>query len=104
MSEHTPGPWAVNPALAQVDAFVLSPSQAPIPVCQMLWPTDERSEAETEANARLVAAAPDILAALKEARKGCQLLDDLCACGADDDYVRDLLSTIDSALAKAGVQ
>jgi hypothetical protein len=30
----------------------------------MLWPTDERSEAETAANARLIAAAPELLDAL----------------------------------------
>ena len=56
MSAHTPGPWAVHPVKAQVDAF----SPHPIPVCQMLWPTTERSEDETEANARLIAAAPDL--------------------------------------------
>ena len=61
MSAHTPGPWAVHPVKAQVDAF----SPHPIPVCQMLWPTTERSEDETEANARLIAAAPDLLEALK---------------------------------------
>lgn len=61
MSGHTPGPWAMNPVLARVDAM---PSL--LPVCQLLWPTDERPEAETEANARLIAAAPELLEALKE--------------------------------------
>lgn len=58
---HTPGPWAVNPFNAQVDAFV---GGEPLPVCQLLWPTDERTEEETFANARLIAAAPDLLEAL----------------------------------------
>ena len=61
-AEHTKGPWAVNPTSAQVDAFV---GVKPLPICQLLWPTDERTEAETEANAHLIAAAPDLLAALK---------------------------------------
>jgi len=58
-ARHTSGPWAVNPVCAQVDAM---PSG--LPICQLLWPTDERSEAETEANAHLIAAAPDLLEAL----------------------------------------
>lgn len=53
ISKHTPGPWAVNPINAQVDAFK---DGEPIPVCRLLWPTTERSEAETEANAARCAA------------------------------------------------
>lgn len=62
-AQHSPGPWAVHPAKAQVDAFV---GGEPLPVCQLLWPTDRRSEDETEANACLIAAAPKMLALLKE--------------------------------------
>lgn len=58
--KHTPGPWAVHPGCAQVDAF----TPTPVAVCRLLWPTDVRGEEETEANARLIAAAPDLLAAL----------------------------------------
>lgn len=54
-TKHTPGPWLVNPALAQVDAPIDG-----APVCQLLWPTELRSEKETSANARLIAAAPDL--------------------------------------------
>lgn len=60
---HTPGPWAVNPLRAQVDAL---PSA--VPICQLLWPTPERSEVETFANAKLIAAAPDLYAAAIAAR------------------------------------
>lgn len=59
--QHTPGPWAVHPVSARVDAFS---GGTPLPVCELLWPTDERSEAETEANAHLIAAAPEMLDAL----------------------------------------
>lgn len=61
MSEpiHTPGPWLVNPFCAQVD------DSAAVPICQLLWPTDERSERETMQNAKLIMAAPDMLAALE---------------------------------------
>jgi hypothetical protein len=63
---HTPGSWAVHPSKARVDAFV---GGAPLPVCELLWPTDQRSEAETEANAHLIAAAPEMYEALKEANE-----------------------------------
>ena len=58
---HTPGPWIVNPFCAQVDCSAVSAKGGLLPVAQMLWPTDERSEAETEANARLIAEAPTLL-------------------------------------------
>lgn len=62
MTKHTPGPWAVNPINAQVDE--LRDGKA-IPVCRMLWPTELRGEDETLKNARLIAAAPEMLAALQ---------------------------------------
>lgn len=55
----------VNPLMAQVDCGTLSRKGGLLPVAQMLWPTDERSEAETEANARLIAVAPEMLDVLK---------------------------------------
>jgi len=63
MSKHTPGPWAVNPFRATVDA---GSEDGPLPISMMLWPTDKRSEAETEANARLISAAPELLEALED--------------------------------------
>lgn len=61
-AQHTPGPWAVHPVSARVDAFS---GGTPLPVCELLWPTDDRSEGETEANAHLITAAPDMLDALE---------------------------------------
>lgn len=58
----TKGPWAVNPLNAQVDAFG---EDGAVAVCALLWPTDRRSEAETEANAHLIATGPDLYRALK---------------------------------------
>jgi hypothetical protein len=59
----TEGPWAKHPALAQVDAFNTG---VPVPVFQALWPTDLRSEEETEANEEFIAHArqdvPDLVA------------------------------------------
>lgn len=70
MAEHTPGPWTVNPWQARVDCGVIDPDGDLLPVCQMLWPTDYRSEPETLANALLIAAAPDLLAAAKRSLQG----------------------------------
>lgn len=92
-AKHTPGPWAANPIVTQVDAM-----SDMLPICQLLWPTDQRSEEETEANARLIAAAPDLLHALQMVRD------------ADNDAGHDGLpripaaarATIDAALASAG--
>jgi hypothetical protein len=53
MRKYTKGPWQVH----QIKAQVCEASGSPI--CGLLWPTDERSEDETRANALLIAAAPD---------------------------------------------
>lgn len=58
----TPGPWAVHPVKATVDGF---DTGEPLPVCAMLWPTDKRTEEQTEANADLCAAAPQMAALIK---------------------------------------
>lgn len=53
MSTHTPGPWCALNAGLVVAAGDVKVAQA------------DRANAYTEANARLIAAAPDLLAALK---------------------------------------
>jgi hypothetical protein len=54
IQKHTKTPWAVNPFRAQIDAFDGGRDGDPQAVCKMLWPTDARSEAETEANAAFI--------------------------------------------------
>lgn len=56
---HTPAPWAVNPFLAQVDGAPAT-EEGLTPICQLLWPTDVRSEEETQANANLISLAPEL--------------------------------------------
>lgn len=87
---HTPGPWATNPINAVVDAFV---DGKPLPVCKMLWPTEERSEEDTQANARLIAAAPDLLEALRNC---------LCPAGGWTGMPRGMVATVQDCV-DAGV-
>ena len=64
---HTPGPWTVNGNIGRKSELGIMADAAPCIIATMgnqkEWP------AEAEANARLIAAAPDLLAALQEARE-----------------------------------
>lgn len=60
---HTKGPWLVSPFSARVEV-----PDCDAPICEMLWPTDLRSEDETYANAVLSAAAPELLEALQASK------------------------------------
>jgi len=56
VSGHTPGPWAVTP-----DSFVMAGSRPSIGVARVITHAKE-----FVANARLIAAAPNLLEALRE--------------------------------------
>ena len=110
MSKFTPGPWiadSVNTLDDSVTAvwqndgrgdYYLRTAQ----VCECLWSSQEDREtgendptlAEAEANARLIAAAPDLLSALVESNKILHSLPATC------DLVRAICAN-DSAIAKA---
>lgn len=67
MSKHTPGPWRIVPGGVRVGSgLICSTFQA------MRYPGQEerfkRESAEREANAHLIAAAPDLLEALLRCR------------------------------------
>ena len=87
MSEHTPGPWVLKPARSIVGGWAVWAEYEPGKHCQVAdiepWPNDPDTAPESEANARLIAAAPDLLAA-------CEALIDA------DSY--DLKSLLDDAL------
>lgn len=61
MSKHTPGPWKVGAA----SSAVYEPSNDARAIA--LMPTANWAIETREANARLIAAAPELLAALREA-------------------------------------
>lgn len=63
-TQHTPGPWEVivPPTISGDSRWVMGPDEKPI--AQINW---GREQDERFANARLIASAPDLLAALEAA-------------------------------------
>ena len=59
MNEHTPGPWEYDAAM------VWGGPQGLTSICEILFHEDERAD-EHGPNARLIAAAPDLLEALEK--------------------------------------
>lgn len=66
MAEHTKGPWRTGDVFAR--KYVFASKTNDDKSCVAMCDTELASEAEQEANARLIAAAPDILAAAQLAR------------------------------------
>ena len=60
MSNHTPGPWGVDSHTAHVNQISTG-----LPLAALQWPSYDRSEEKTKANARLIASAPCLLEAVK---------------------------------------
>ena len=80
-AKHTPGPWKVHHTKAttqQAGSVFIGANGETEPVAEVLGqindPVDgERSKSEQLANARLLAAAPDLLAALRDECEGINL-------------------------------
>lgn len=62
MSNHTPAPWIVDINEEYDGAFIISEQVAP----NLRYLGNRRAIAQSEANIRLIAAAPDMLATLEE--------------------------------------
>ena len=62
MSNHTPGPWFFNDDNDHITSE-LREGKAEIAICETGW--SEPFESEQQANARLIAAAPELLEALQ---------------------------------------
>ena len=104
---HTPGPWAVHPAYPWIIKQDLKVPFADIEdgltVCNTtgldgsgFFPSSE----EGRANARLIAAAPELLEALEEARAGLLWYQDRNP-GQRDGSDDEAMARIDAAIAKA---
>lgn len=102
-SRHTPGPWRVSDESPHIIMCGVSRLVGSVTCWPGTWAYVE-SEDEAKANARLFAAAPDLLAALLDARCYVQHHVDQKDIDAESlaVYKHDL-AVIDAALLKAGV-
>jgi FMN phosphatase YigB (HAD superfamily) len=91
MEKHTPGPWECG-KFAHYFTDVVAVDGRRVATATIAY----RSSAEADANARLLAAAPDLLAALRTARERIVSLSD-----ATGSVSRRTLADIDAAIAKA---
>ncbi len=65
-AQHTPGPWSIVP-YGDGDSLVIHDARGDWRVCFMATPGKLGSIERIEANAHLIAAAPDLLAVLQDA-------------------------------------
>lgn len=66
MSKHTPGPWVVGPIPGSDEChFYIEADSAGRDICDMAHPDGDASD-EDMANARLIAAAPEMAGLLRE--------------------------------------
>ena len=66
MSKHTPGPWAIESG-----GDIIQDAEPCFPLVAHCFDTPGFADGEAEANARLMAAAPDLLAALRQLTRFC---------------------------------
>ena len=90
-TKHTPGPWETLP---DGDTFFIRVSDKAKPIAKLTWACIRR--AELKANARLIAAAPELLEALEDALACLERLED-----KDGAYRVTCIQQCKQAIAKA---
>jgi hypothetical protein len=99
LTEHSPGPW--NSSCYGDGSFIVRGHYGRIVCTRDRVPFPRREE--SEANARLIAAAPELLEALQKAREYVAKVNGsiVGAIGHDNTIVKPDLDLIDAAIAKA---
>ena len=93
---HTPGPWYLDDAPDVKHPSVILADDGATIVAEAMTVVAEQHDAE--ANARLIAAAPDLLAALIEAQKYKRVLDKLYKMADADPDWKELIDETSAAL------
>lgn len=88
MSKHTPGPWSINGNAIETDDMAIA----------HIYDPDENGPDEYAANARLIAAAPELLGAAAGARALIRTID---AANPGGFAVGAVLLALDKAIARA---
>ena len=91
MSDHTPGPWTIS------EGRVIYGNRGMIRPFVVLV-DDDHNDAETEANARLIAAAPELLGAVQLALRALNVAPRFKVPGAGDSY--EVCSELERVLRK----
>jgi hypothetical protein len=92
---HTPGPWQLRTGDKAATVYATTPAEEQLPLCTVHHQYVE--DDEYAPNARLIAAAPELLAALEEARVALQAEYNRTAAR----YLVGPLHTVELAIAKA---
>ncbi len=92
-AKHTPGPWEIWSTLH--GWTICSPSDG--------WSVTSLPDSDPihHANAHLIAAAPEMLAVLKDALDMAELAETLTGCRGDDDFVAEFKAKVEAAISKA---
>lgn len=90
IGRHTPGPWEMSYDKGSGRDIIASPDPLPICTVKVSWVGRE----QYQANARLIAAAPDLLAVLQELRECAEYW-------SEYDVPLGIVDRIDAALEKA---
>lgn len=96
MSNFTPGPWRISERAGRLGKPAIFAADNPMCIADLGIGMDDRSAA----NARLIAAAPEMFEALKAFMQLPHLFDDVCDKGTDCKVCKAILLGTD-ALAKA---
>lgn len=105
MTKHTPGPWVASSRNSSVVGWPIVGRNGRS-ICNLTMPPRAVSvtpayEAESQANAKLIEAAPDMLAALMKLREPITFAGGHRDYSILDDYRELILPIIDAAIAKA---